>query len=171
MYSLSSCCEYQPTIYSHSSCCVYQPTMYSQSYNTTTTNPRLGCTWPVHPGTFAVVHSTTGHEIVLRVPTYNVLPFVVLRVSAYNILPFIVLRVSAYNILPIVVLRVPAYNVLPFVVLRVSAYNILPFVVLRVPAYMYSQSYNTTTTNPRLGCTWPVHPRTFAVLHAPLVMR
>ena len=42
---------------------------------------------------------TNCNEIVLRVPTYNVLPFVVLRVSAYNILPFVVLRVPAYNVL------------------------------------------------------------------------
>ena len=43
---------------------------------------------------------TTGHEIVLRVPTYNVLLFVVLRVPTYNVHTFAVLRVPAYNVLP-----------------------------------------------------------------------
>merc|ERR1711997_140662 len=76
-------------------CCEYQPTMYSQ------------------PKELIAPRCTNCNEIVLRVPTYNVLPIVVLRVSAYNILPIVVLRVSAYNILPFVVLRVPAYNVLP----------------------------------------------------------
>ena len=76
------CCEYQPTMYSLSSCCEYQPTMYSQ------------------PKELIAPRCTNCNEIVLRVPTYNVLPIVVLRVSAYNILPFVVLRVPAYNVLP-----------------------------------------------------------------------
>merc|ERR1711994_1216502 len=69
-------------MYSHKSCCGYQPTMYSQ------------------PKELIAPRCTNCNEIVLRVPTYNVLPFVVLRVSAYNILPFVVLCVPAYNVLP-----------------------------------------------------------------------